>query len=646
MKRSLYLIIAFLTTSLIANGQSEEFTFGKIDKADLEMEVYALDSGASAVFLLNKGEVMFNKNDYYMYMDRHVRIKILKEDGLSRGDLELRYLKGANVVKLNAATYNIENGKVVTTKISKKSWVDEKINDNVRSKKLSFPDVKVGSVIEYSYHQKLSSFDNLPTWTFQLSSPVRYSEYRIEIPEYGQYQPGLQGYIRPALYNSSGGYYHLIFKDVPALKKEPFVATMENFRSKIEFEIKSFSAPGYGTRVFMENWEAINKTLNEDDDFGGAIDNMGQLRKIFPEDKGWGNDVESLESIFNYVRDHFKWNERNAIVIQDSPKVLWEKAEGDNADINLILTMFLRKAGIQTDPVILSTRRNGYLNRGLPLTNQFNYVVACANIAGKEYLLDATDKFRPYNVMPDRALNGYGFLISPAAGRWMDLGMNKEMDAKTITTNIKLDDDDMLAGDVSIVASGTAAARFRKAIAKEAEKASDETSDDEADVDGYVNNYKVGEVSDFELTNAEDPAKSLQLTYNFSTETNIDFIGDKLFLNPILIKYLDENPFKLEERLYPVEQAAPETNTYVFNIDIPEGYEVEELPKRQNLALPDKGGKYMYISAVQGDKIQVMVRLSLMKTLYLPDEYPALKEFFNLIVAKQEEQIVLKKKAE
>lgn len=646
MKRNLYIIMALIATTFVARAQSQEFTFGKIDKADLEMIAYPLDSGAEAVYLVNTGDVTFNQNDFYMYMTRHVRIKVLKEAGFDRADIEVRYLRGAAPAKVKAATYNLENGKMVTTSVSKKDWVDEKVNDKLWSKKLSFPDVKVGSIIEYTFRQKVSYFSDLPSWNFQMSIPVVYTEYRIEIPEYGEYQPGLQGYIQPIVYNPNGGFYHLIFKDVPALKKEPFVATMENFRSKIEFEIKSFSAPGYGTKVFMESWDAINRTLSEDEDFGGALDNTNQLRRIYPEGKNWGNNVESLIDIYQYVRDHFKWNERYGIYLLDSPRSVWEDGEGNGAEINLILGMFLRKAGILSDPVILSTRGNGYLNRGLPLTDQFNYVLVCANIGGKEYLLDATDKFRPYNVLPNRALNGDGFLVSPVGARWMNLGMNKEMDSKTITGNLKLDDDDLLVGDISIVARGTAAARFRRVIAEEAKKSAEDDPLDDEDGDEYMDDYKVGEVSGFEMVNAEDPSKSLQLKYNFTTENNVDFIGDKIFVNPLVIKYLDENPFKLEQRLYPVEQAAPENNTYIFNLDIPEGYEVEELPKRQNLVLPEKGGKYTYISAVQGNKIQVMVRFSLMKTLYLPNEYPSLKEFFNLIMAKQEEQIVLKKKAE
>jgi hypothetical protein len=36
--------------------------------------------------------------------------------------------------------------------------------------------------------------------------------------------------------------------------------------------------------------------------------------------------------------------------------------------------------------------------------------------------------------------------------------------------------------------------------------------------------------------------------------------------------------------------------------------------------------------------------MSINKTLFAQDEYPNLREFYNQVVAKQDEQIVLKKK--
>jgi hypothetical protein len=653
MKRNLYFIIILLATCFAAVAQSEEFKFGKVDKADLEMEVYPLDSGASAVYLLDYGESILRSSDFKMLMTVHVRIKILNEEGLDWADLELRYIRGdGDITKLDAATHNLVNGKVVTRDVSKKEWIDEKVNDRFRVKKLSFPDAKVGSIIEYTYRREAGDIVDIPAWTFQTSIPVRHSEYIIQLSDYASYLPKFQGYIQPTYSNNTDGKYHIVMKDIPALTREPYVSTIENFRSKIEFEIKSFSAPGYKPQVFMENWNAINEELMESEGIGGALNNTGPLRRIYPEEKGWGNNKESLIEIYNYVRDHFTWNGYAAYRVVDSGKELWKEGEGDNADINVTLAQFLTKAGIKVSPVILSTRRHGYLNKYTPIASQFNYMIIQASVGDETILLDATDKFRPYNVLPERAMNGEGLVLNPYGPQWVDLSMNKEINSKAIVGDFEFNDDLELKGSMAIDFRSVAGSRLRASLYKEMEKKEnsaseepDETDEGDDETDD-LDEFKTGEVENLKIENLENPEENLRLTYDFTTTEGINIIGDKIFMSPILIRHVTENPFKLEKRLYPVEFPSRLSDTYIFKISIPEGYEVEELPQPQILSLPNGGGKYMYNVGQVGEDVQVMVRLSLNKTQYASESYGNLKELFNLILSKQDQQIVFKEKSE
>ncbi|MBO3699709.1 DUF3857 domain-containing protein [Roseivirga sp. E12] len=642
--------ISFLTLFFIVSLQAQvkEFKFGDVSIEDLEMTAYPLDSGAEAVYLLDQGEAVFTEYNMGMKSTIHVRLKILKESGLSRADITLRYAKGNAPSKISAATHNIENGKKVTKKVGRKEWVDEKVSDNTRSKTLSFPDVKVGSIIEYTYEQTTGNLGNLPGWSFQSSIPVRYSEYWLQIPHYGVYQPSIQGYHPATKQDITKKYYHIIMEDVPSLKKEPYISTLENYRSRIGFEIKAVRAPNY-SETFMENWEAINKELWESETLGEVINDTKQLKKIYPTDKNWTNNTESLIDIYNYVRDHFEWNERYAYAVVDRSKKLWEEGEGDNADINVTLAQFLKQAGIQVYPVVLSTRRHGYLKKFVPLVKQFNYMVVCAIIDDKKVLLDATEKFRPYNVLPARAMNGEGLMVTEAGPVWIDLRENGEMDSKTVSGEFGFNEDlDGLEGKMQIDFNGMAASSLRSSIFEEREKVENDVEEEEETTDDEeeegLDDYKTGEVENLEVINVDEIDKTLKVQYDFKTEGDINAMGDKIFLSPVLMKYVDENPFKLENRLFPVEIPAPIADTYIFKIKIPEGYEVEELPKSQNMVLPNAGGKYMFIAGQQDDTIQIMIRLSLSKTQYTPESYPALKELFNQVVAKQQEQIVLKEK--
>ena len=96
---------------------------------------------------------------------------------------------------LKAVTYNLENGKVVETKLEIKSAVfKDKINKNLVIKKFTFPNIKEGSIIEYEYTLKSDFIFNLQPWEFQGEYPRLWSEYNVAMPSFYNYVTLTQGY--------------------------------------------------------------------------------------------------------------------------------------------------------------------------------------------------------------------------------------------------------------------------------------------------------------------------------------------------------------------------------------------------------------------------------------------------------------------
>jgi hypothetical protein len=96
--------------------------------------------------------------------------------------------------------------------------------------------------------------------------------------------------------------------------------------------------------------------------------------------------------------------------------------------------------------------------------------------------------------------------------------------------------------------------------------------------------------------------------------------------------------------LYPVEMPAKVDHNYVLNMQIPAGYEVEELPKSTIVKFNEDEGLFQYVIEKTDTAIQFRSRIRLNKTYFAPDEYESLRGFYDMIVKKQGEQIVLKKK--
>ncbi|TAE50157.1 MAG: transglutaminase, partial [Bacteroidetes bacterium] len=119
--------------------------------------------------------------------------------------------------------------------------------------------------------------------------------------------------------------------------------------------------------------------------------------------------------------------------------------------------------------------------------------------------------------------------------------------------------------------------------------------------------------------------------------------GEFIYVKPLLNEATEKNPFTQESREYPVDFAYPILERYTLILSPPEGYVIEELPKPASFSMPGGAAKFTLNAAVAAGNVQLISTVELKQVSFYPEEYSALKQFFDLIVAKQSEQIVLKK---
>ena len=116
-----------------------------------------------------------------------------------------------------------------------------------------------------------------------------------------------------------------------------------------------------------------------------------------------------------------------------------------------------------------------------------------------------------------------------------------------------------------------------------------------------------------------------------------------MYFSPLLHFGMKENPFKQEEREYPVDFGFPTNDKYSVNIAIPDGYQIESLPAQVALSMPDNYGSFKYMISNTDNLIQVVVSLDINSAIIPSDDYSTLKEFFKKVVEKENEKVVLKK---
>ncbi len=612
---------------------------------EMKMTRYDKDTSAAAVVLFDYGEAYISTtvNNISLNFERQVRIKILKREGLEWADVAIRLLdigtNEENVSGLKAFCYNLENGNIVETKLSKDGIFKEAFNKNVNLLKFTIPNVREGSVIEYTYKINSDFLSNFPDWQFQYKIPVVHSEYWAIIPEFFTFQKYMQGYLAVSDYNikpiSSGSFqsqaHHWVLKDVPAFQSEPYMTSEADYVSKIKFALSHFTPPGGFTREIMGSWEKMNHDLLESESFGKAISGSGYLKKIVEEiTTGLTDPLQKVAAIHSYVKSNVEWNGTKDYLTYPIKKVLDEK-KGTSGDINITLASMLQKAGIPVEMVLLSTRDHGFIRREVPMERQFNYVVCEVNLDGKSMMIDATQRYLPMDVLPERCLNQIGFRVSATNPGWVEIKPAARA-RKVLNARLTLDPQGALSGALTYTLEGYEAGRARVEYLSKGEA--------EYLKSALNPTWQITSSSFEGITEVNDAVKA---THEVAIPEHSVVAGDVIYINPFVAEQLTENPFKLEERQYPVDFGSPLERTYVCQLTIPENYQVDEIPESKIFVTPGNSARYVFNAAHMGNTITISSSMRINKNLFIQTEYQDLREFYHQVVAKQAEQIVLKR---
>jgi hypothetical protein len=629
--------------------------WGKIEQEDFDMKEYGPDPSASAVVLGDYAQIAFVYNQheggFQLHMRHHVRIKILTKEGLEWGNAEIAlYQSGTKKEKINTingAVYNVEGGKVETSKLTKDARNLEVINDNLKMLKFTLPNVKEGSILEYEY-VKISDFIyGLETWVFQTTIPTRWSEYRARIPEYFSYKHFLGGYQGLTLNESqrysdrvgslsfTGTAYRWAMANVPALVNEAYITTLKDYASKIDFELSSTQFPNQKIDYYSNSWEKLNKSYLESSRFGQELKKQRQVSDLVKSlTAGKQNPEEKLEAIYRYVQQHVNYNGRERSYATQSFKETLNQKSGNAAEINLLLTAMLREANMTANPVILSTRSHGRVNPIIPLEKDFNYVICHLILGDKVILLDATEPFLPAGMLPYRCMNDQGRLISETATDWVTL-LHQEKEQNNLTAKLRLSSDGRMEGTLSYVKDGYPAVAARKKLHADGE---------EKYVEALKENKSNWTIMEHTFANLSELNNRLEEHYTLEIRDAATRAGDKMYVSLLPDGVAESNPFKLEERKFPVNFGCPLERMMMYELEIPEGYAVEQIPQQAIITMPDKSATFRYTVVQMDNKLNVISSMQIRKALYLPEEYPQLKEFYSRMLAKQNEQLVLVRK--
>jgi len=648
------------TLSSISLFAQEPIKWGKIPDEDLKMTTYPLDTSAAALVLADLGDLSYDLKSPGQQTDLfvHRRIKIFKRTGFEEGNIEIPYYskdRYQDLLQLKAQIFNPDGTK---RSIEKKDFFEEKTGEGWTTAKFTFPEIKEGSIIEYTYSIRTKDWVNLSDWYFQEAIPVRLSEYTLHIPEFLEFVILTRG--RPLDRNeqtmennpiaSSSNIrlrkYVLAMENAPGLKRESFITTMRDYLGHASFQLSGIVENGL-RKPHLSDWSTVAKELMDTESFGKRIDRRANYNDVYdkvaplvaaatlPEDK--------IKAIYHFILDNYKWDGTYGKYVNESLNKSFELKKGDVAALNLTLVALLKAFGFDAKPLLVSTRGHGKPIELYPILDQFNCVLAHVKVDDKTYLLDATDPNRPMGLPAVNALNGKGWLVDPLHPEWIDITPSK---ATTIRMyNIELNEEGKASGKLVSSYEGYTALEIREELTKKTETGAevDESEENDEEVSATVASIEYDSVA---IKNLDNIYKPLSYNAKITIPEGGTVNGDFIYFNPVVHPAFDENPFKQTIREYPVDLAYPLSHRYILNLYYPEGYTIEQMPQQAILVLPNNGGKFTFLvnkSAGVKNMLQINCSILLNQVYFEPEEYSTIKKFFDLIIEKQQEQVVLKK---
>lgn len=665
MKNTLIILICFISVNFF--GQKREL--GKVTVDELKQKNHSTDSSAVAAIMFKVGDVIFDytqQDGFFINTTIKAKIKIYKKEGYDWANFEMLLYNEASAKQTleikSAYTYNLVGDKIEKTKLKSEGEFNEKVNKYWSKKKITMPNVKEGSIIEIEYTIKDEGTGLIDEWTFQDQIPVDYSEYNTYIPEYYVYNPYFRGWLAPKITKedfrktielrnreSEGSRMYTtvnvnevsyilkktsyILESIPAIKNESFTNNIKNYISSLVLELAMTKFPNAMTQSYSTDWETVTKKIYENSDFGPELNKTGYFEKdIDVLLKGVTSPAEKTAIVFNFVKDRMNWNEMNGYSCQNGVKSAYQDKTGNVADINLMLISMLRYAGLEANPILISTRSNGIAL--YPSRSAFNYVIAGIEVENQIILLDATNKYSLPGILPIRDLNWFGRVVRKnGSSAIVNLTPDKKsIDVVTLMGVIK--EDGEIEGKVRKKSFDYNAFIFRNNF-------------NGVSKDSYIEKLEREnnglEILEYEVQNSLVLNEPIVENYSFKTNNSVEIIGGKMYFSPLLYFALSENPFKQENREYPVDFIFPNQDSFRVSLTIPDGYVVESLPEPKLIALPENIAKFSYEVSKTNNQVQLSYSLDLNRVVIENVYYEALKNFFKELVNKNTERIVLKR---
>ncbi len=624
--------------------------------AQVSVPLPAHDERTAAVLLYSETVLTVQSNGKIKRMEREA-YKILRPDGKGRGTVRADFDSQSRItgmrgwcIPAQGKDYEVKEKESVETAIF--GVEGGELMSDVRTKLLQVPSADPGNIIGYEIEQEERPYVMADEWAFQETVPVRESHFTLQLPSGWEYKAAWINHAEVAPTSIGSGQWQWVVSDIKAIRPEEKMPPWRGIAGRMTISL----FPPSGQNKGFHSWQEVGEWYL--DLARGRRDSTPEIKqKVIALTSSAPTILGKMQALASFVQSDIRYVAIELGIGGQQPHpsadVLAHRY-GDCKDKATLLSTMLKEIGVDSYYVIINSER-GSVTSATPPNLRFNHAIlaiklpASANDTalvsvmqhpklGKLLFFDPTDPLTPFGRLLGPLQANYGLLVTPDGGELVELPqLPSAMNAVNRTAQMTLDGKGTLQGTVHEVRLGDPAA-FQRYALRSAAKATDEIKPIETVLAHSFTTFRITKATVSNLRVTDQP---FEYDYAILAENYAKLAGNLLLVRPRVLGSKADGFLETKEpRQYPVEFDGPELDKDVFEIAIPTGYEVDDLPPPVNA---DYGfASYQSKTEMVGQVLRY-TRTFEIKELSLPvSKVEELKRFYRIIANDERNAAVLR----
>jgi hypothetical protein len=528
----------------------------------------------------------------------------------------------------------------------------ELISD-VKYKMLHIPAPDPGNIVGYEYEVEEQPFFLQDMWNFQETDPVRESHYSLQLPPGWEFKASWLNHPEVKSTEAGGNLSQWALTDIKGIKREPEMPPRDGVAGAM---IISFFPPGGAALNGFVNWDAMGKWYTNL--VSGRMDASAPIKQeVATLTASRTTALQKMQALAEFVQRDIRYV---AIELgiggwQPHPASdVFSHRYGDCKDKATLLRSMLREIGIDTYHVAIYTER-GAITPLTPAHHGFNHAITAIKLPdgltdpslvatvqhpklGRLLFFDPTDDLTPFGQIRGALQANYGLLVTPDGGELIELPQQPSaMNRIERTAKLTLDAAGTLKGEVKETRLGDRASSERwrlRTVTKDADRI-------KPIEDLLANSLANFHITHATLLNLQQTGQPFGFNYSFESQNYAKNAGNLLLVRPRVIGNKGLGFLETKEpRKFPIEFEGPASDTDTFEITIPAGYVVDDMP-------PPVDADYSFASyhskTVVNGNVVGYTRTFEVKELSVPvNKAEDLKKFYRIIAGDERNTVVLK----